>query len=87
MLRPVFFRYPHADVDDGSGNKVELKSEDLTDEDNQRLQNEADVFASELEQCLFELYGEPDKYGKQGVGPKYKSVSRVLAHCHSLIVS
>lgn len=72
MLRPVFLRYPHVEGDDGSGNKVDLKVEDLTDEDKQRLQNEADTFASELEQCLFELYGEPDKHGKQGVGPKYK---------------
>lgn len=77
MFRPVFFRYPHADAGDGSGNKVELSAEDLTEEDNQLLQNEADVFASELEQCLFELYGEPDKHGKLGVGPKYKSVSSV----------
>lgn len=72
MLRPVFLRYPRAETDDGSGNKADLKAEDLNDEDKQRLQNEADVFASELEQCLFELYGEPDKHGKQGVGPKYK---------------
>lgn len=67
MFRPVFLRYPRVEADDGSDNKV-----DLTDEDKQRLQNEADVFASELEQCLYELYGEPDKHGKQGVGPKYK---------------
>lgn len=72
MFRPVFLRYPQAEADDGSGNKVGLKAEDLTDEDKQRLQDEADAFASELEQCLFELYGEPDKHGKQGVGPKYK---------------
>lgn len=72
MFRPVFFRYPRAEVDDGSGNKAELNAEDLNDEGKQRLQNEADAFASELEQCLFELYGEPDKHGKQGVGPKYK---------------
>ena len=72
MLRPVFFRYPHAEADDGSSNRVDLKEEDLTDEDKQRLQNEADTFSSELEQCLFELYAEPDKHGKLGVGPKYK---------------
>lgn len=72
MLRPVSLRYPRQEVDDGSGNKVALKAEDLTDEDKQRLQNEADTFAADLEQCLFELYGEPDKHGKQGVGPKYK---------------
>ncbi|KAF8141535.1 hypothetical protein EV363DRAFT_1425646 [Boletus edulis] len=77
MFRPVFIRYPHADTADASGNKVDLKAEDLTDEDKQRLQNEADVFASELEQCLFELYGEPDKHGKQGVGPKYKERFRM----------
>lgn len=72
MLRPVFLRYPQVTVDDESDNKVELSANDFTDQDKERLQNEADVFASELEECLFELYGEPDKHGKQGVGPKYK---------------
>lgn len=75
MLRPVFFRYPHADADDGSGNKVDLKPDSLADEDRQRLQDAADNFSSQLEQCLFDLYGELDKYGNQGVGPKYKCVS------------
>jgi hypothetical protein len=71
MFRPVFLKY-HAGVDDGSGNNVELKTVDFSDEDKQRLENDANVFASELEECIFDIYGEPDKHGKQGVGPKYK---------------
>ncbi|KAG9313051.1 hypothetical protein JVU11DRAFT_6491 [Chiua virens] len=76
MLHPVFLRYPHKG--DEFGDKIELKAEDLTDEDKQRLQNAADAFALELEQCLFELYSEPDKHGKQGVGAKYKERFRML---------
>ncbi|KIJ65579.1 hypothetical protein HYDPIDRAFT_70652, partial [Hydnomerulius pinastri MD-312] len=78
MFRPIFARYPRADSDDGSGNKVEVKAEDLSDEDKQRLEDEANTFARDLEQCIFELYCELDKHGKQGTGPKYKERFRML---------
>ncbi|KAG6332199.1 hypothetical protein ID866_6892, partial [Astraeus odoratus] len=74
MFFPIFLRYPHADAPNGSGNKVELPPDNLSDEDKQRLENEARVFASELEQCVFDIYAEPDKHGKPSVGSKYKSV-------------
>lgn len=74
MFCPIFLRYPHMDAPDGSGNKVELKREDVTDEITQGLENEAKLFATELEQSMFDIYAEPDKHGKQAPGPKYKYV-------------
>ncbi|KAL4065850.1 transcription factor S-II, central domain-containing protein, partial [Scleroderma citrinum] len=78
MFCPIFLRYPHTDASDGSGNKVELKPEDVTDEVKQQLDNEAKAFASELEQSIFDIYAEPDKHGKQSVGSKYKERFRML---------
>ncbi|KAI5999330.1 hypothetical protein F5J12DRAFT_724472 [Pisolithus orientalis] len=78
MFLPVFLRYPSADSPDGSGNKIELKPEDLDETGKQRLENEAKTFASELEQSIFDIYAEPDKHGKLGVGPKYKERFRML---------
>lgn len=77
MFCPIFLRYPHTDAPDGSGNKVELKREDVTDEVKESLENEAKLFATELEQSMFDIYAEPDKHGKQAPGPKYKYVVRV----------
>lgn len=54
-----------------SGGKLELK-EGLSDEDKTRIEEEAKAFTTELEQCVFDMYCEPDKYGKPSVGPKYK---------------
>lgn len=78
MFLPVFLRYPSADAPDGSGNKIELKPEDLDDAGKERLENGAKTFASELEQSIFDIYGEADKHGKLGVGPKYKERFRML---------
>jgi len=67
----IFLKYPHTAVTEG-GNRLELKEEELSDEDKTRLEEEAKAFAAELEQCVFDMYCEPDKYGKPSVGPKYK---------------
>lgn len=80
MLSPIFLRYPYTDAPDGAGNKVHLNPDDVTDEIKQHLEDQAKVFASELEQSMFDVYAEPDKYGKQAPGPKYKYVVWVLNH-------
>lgn len=72
MFFPIFRRYPHIDAPDGSGSRVELAPENVTQEVEERLENEAKSFAVELEQCVFDIYAEPDKYGKPSVGSKYK---------------
>jgi hypothetical protein len=55
-----------------TGDRPELKEGELSDEDKTRLEEEAKVFTAELEQCIFDIYSEPDKHGKPSVGPKYK---------------
>ena len=67
----IFLRYPHAPVTE-TGDRPELKEGELSDEDKTRLEEEAKVFTAELEQCIFDIYSEPDKHGKPSVGPKYK---------------
>lgn len=67
----IFLKYPHAAATE-DGSKVELKEGELSDEDKTRLEEEAKAFASEVEQCVFDMYCEPDKHNKLSVGPKYK---------------
>ena len=47
----------------------------MTDEEKEQLKERASRFATELEECMYELYAEPDKTGKQSVAAKYKYVS------------
>jgi hypothetical protein len=67
----IFLKYPHA-IATEDGSKAELKEGELSDEDMMRLEEEAKAFASEVEQCVFDMYCEPDKHNKLSVGPKYK---------------
>jgi hypothetical protein len=67
----IFLRYPHATATE-IGGRLELKEGELSDEDKARLEEEAKVFTAEVEQCIFDIYSEPDRHGKPSVGPKYK---------------
>lgn len=51
------------------------KTEELTAEEKEQLEARAKQFGVDLEQCMYELYAEPDKQGKMGVAAKYKYVS------------
>ena len=54
------------------------KEEDLTEEEQEILSTNGKKYASDLEQCVFELYAEPDKHGKPSAGGKYKYVSYLI---------
>ncbi|GBE86451.1 Transcription factor bye1 [Sparassis crispa] len=80
----IFLRYPflqeETHSDDPSENaQPDKKQEDLTDEDKQALEGKAKQFATDLEQCMYDLYSEPDKNGKHGVAGKYKERFRMLS--------
>jgi hypothetical protein len=81
VFRDIFLRYPYVHVDhqDGEGEKpaMEKKQEDLTEEDKDKLKEEAKQFAIELEQCVYDIYSEPDKQGHPSAGGKYKYVLAV----------
>lgn len=63
----IFLRYPH----ERNGQEMEDK-EELNDEKKSILQAEGKKFALELEQCVFEVYGERDKDGSLAALGKYK---------------
>jgi hypothetical protein len=48
------------------------KSEELTDSEKTALEEAANRFATELEQCVYDIYSEPDAKGKIHAGSKYK---------------
>jgi hypothetical protein len=75
VFHDIFLRYPH--VRDG-GSAVEKKTEDLTEEEKAKVEEEAKQFATDLEQCVYDIYSEPDKQGKSSAGGKYKYVFAIF---------
>ncbi len=80
----VFTRYPFL-RETGSDNAVgqaegtssellqpDKKTEELSTEEKEQLEAKAKKFGFDLEQCMYELYSEPDKQGRHVVGGKYK---------------
>ncbi|KAJ7890537.1 hypothetical protein B0H14DRAFT_3081675 [Mycena olivaceomarginata] len=77
VFRDIFLRYPH--VRDGEGVLVEKKAgEELSEEEKARVEDAAKQFATELEQCVYDIYSEPDKRGMPSAGGKYKDRFRML---------
>lgn len=66
------------DMDTGEDNQplpptlVNKKLEELNDEEKEALIEESRQFAKDLEQCVFNIYSEPDKNGHPHAGGKYK---------------
>ncbi|GJE91188.1 hypothetical protein PsYK624_073370 [Phanerochaete sordida] len=80
LFRDIFLRYPV--LDDTAENDqlpTEKKPEELTAEEKEQIENRANRFTTELEECMFEIYAEPDaKTGKHSVAAKYKERFRML---------
>ena len=74
LFRSIFLRHPMlGETADDESMAVEKKSEDLSEEEKEQLEARANQFATELEECMFEMNAESDvKTGKPGVGAKYK---------------
>ncbi|PCH44335.1 hypothetical protein WOLCODRAFT_133175 [Wolfiporia cocos MD-104 SS10] len=80
----IFLRYPYLRVEETGRERPEeitepdKKQEELTDEEKEKLGQTANRFAAELEECIYELYAEPDKNGKRSAAGKYKERFRML---------
>jgi hypothetical protein len=80
ILRDVFIRYPHVPLTDEAEEEgqavklVEKARAELTDKEKIQLSEQANRFATELEQCIYDIYSEPDKQGEPHAGGKYKYV-------------
>ena len=82
MFSGIFLRYPYVQQK-GEGDVVpqetepmlvERKAEELSEEEKTQAKERATAFATEVEQAVFDTYAETDKFGKHGVGAKYKYV-------------
>jgi hypothetical protein len=87
LFRDVFFRYPHVrsettdedmDVNDSKSKIIPKKIDELSEEETEALINEAKQFAQDLEDCIYDIYSEPDKQGNVSAGGKYKDRFRML---------
>ncbi len=80
LFRQIFTRYPFLNQpsEDEAAPQPSIqpdkKSEELSPEEKEQLEAKANLFGVDLENCMYELYSEPDKAGKQIVGGKYKYV-------------
>lgn len=81
VFRDIFLRYPYVPVADGDSTLK--KSEDLTEEETSKVLERSQVFAADLEESVYDTYGEPDKDGDKHAGPKYKFVLRYCYLHHS----
>jgi hypothetical protein len=82
VFREVFFRYPHVHRDasleveshheQAADEVIFKKLEDMSDEEKEALTNSSKHFAAGLEQCVFDIYSEPDKNNAPHAGGKYK---------------
>lgn len=57
---------------------MDKKLEDLREDEKTKIVDEANKFATDLEQCVYDIYSEPDAKGKPHAGSKYKYVNSVL---------
>ncbi|KAJ6591535.1 hypothetical protein DFH09DRAFT_1273453 [Mycena vulgaris] len=80
VFHDIFLRYPHVRTEDADGGTsvVEMKAEDLSEEEKAKVEEEAKQFATDLEQCVYDIYSEPDKQGRPSAGGKYKDRFRML---------
>ncbi|CDO75985.1 hypothetical protein BN946_scf184548.g2 [Trametes cinnabarina] len=78
----IFMRYPFLNIPEEGTDIGELhpdkKPEELTQEEKEELEARAKQFGADLEQCMYELYAEPDKQGKHVAAGKYKERFRML---------
>lgn len=84
LFRDIFLRYPIlSEAPETEDISIEKKTEELTPEEKEQLEEKANHFTTDLEECMYELYAEPDaKTGKYGVAAKYKWVSTRLRAFH-----
>ncbi|KAI0924713.1 hypothetical protein AcW1_006750 [Taiwanofungus camphoratus] len=82
----IYLRYPflrdEVPPQGAIGNDLQpdKKQEDVTDEEKEKLNGKAKQFAADLEQCMYEIYSEPDKTGKHAAAGKYKERFRMLSY-------
>ncbi|KAF8507951.1 hypothetical protein BU17DRAFT_70975 [Hysterangium stoloniferum] len=81
VLLPIFVQFTKT-VEVSSNNQPECVEQklELDDAEKQKAEQSGVVYVQELEQCLFETYGEPDKQGHKTAGGKYKDRFRMLTY-------
>jgi hypothetical protein len=57
---------------------LEKSIADLTDTEKNSLEEKAKIFANDVEQCVYDIYSEPDSKGKPSAGGKYKYVYYIV---------
>ncbi|KAG8877588.1 hypothetical protein FRB98_006623 [Tulasnella sp. 332] len=79
IVTPIFLARQKDAVDAETTTEVTSEPEPQDDESQKtEAGKKAAIFTQELEQCVFEIFAEPDKKGRKTAGPKYKERFRML---------
>lgn len=87
----IFLKYPNIPSDHATEEQFHSlpagkKPEDLTDVEKTKLEDDANKFATELEQCVYDIYSEPDAKGRTHAGSKYKYVTYTFPLTQTLMM-
>jgi hypothetical protein len=74
VFSAIFLKYPNVGSDGTAEEQPASpkRFEELTDNEKSKVEEDANKFATDLEQCVYDIYSEPDAKGKQHAGSKYK---------------
>ena len=72
MLLPIFVQFANTPQASDGERPEDASTTELDEEHKKKAEEQGCVYVQDLEQCLFEIYGEPDKYGHKTAAGKYK---------------
>ena len=72
VLLPIFVQFASAPQGSDSERPEDTASSELDEEHKKKAEEQGAAYVQDLEQCLFEIYGEVDKHGHKTAAGKYK---------------
>lgn len=72
VLLPIFVQFANIPQASDGERQEETTTTELDEGYKNKVEEQGVVYVQDLEQCLFEIYGEPDKDGHKTAAGKYK---------------
>ncbi|KAF8586036.1 hypothetical protein K439DRAFT_1001449 [Ramaria rubella] len=79
VLLPIFVQFANTPSTSSEERPEETSITELDEEQKKKAEEHGATYVQDLEQCLFEIYGEPDKHGDKTAVGKYKDRFRMLS--------
>ena len=72
VLLPIFVQFANTSQASNGERLEDASTIELDEEHKNKVEERGGVYVQDLEQCLFEIYGEPDKFSHKTAAGKYK---------------